>query len=244
MIRNRWLPIAGAALSAAAVTLVQGDARAAASAAEAPGFGLVFQHSSMWGTLGGTLANPVPLALVNPISGDVWVIRDSSRNTVHVRIRAEGLEPGHVYSTIFFGFNDPAACVSPQGPSPCWSFDLLSNPAAEATSFRVAAKIADEKGRLDESLYVRGDEAPSLVVFGSGFVDYGVASLNVALRDQGPAQSDPELLALQLSNPNSNCLQTPLGIGLGNGTYDCSLPQIAIFAAPGGPQPGQPWPRQ
>lgn len=237
MKNSKWLTIAGAALAVAAVAAVP---ERAASAAEAPGFDLSFQQSSMWGTMGRT---PGTFVLVNPIQGDVWVVRDGSRNTVQMRIRAEGLHPGHVYSTIFFGFNNPDACVSPQGPSPCWSFDLFANPAAEATSIWVTAKIADKKGRINESLYVEGD-APPLAVVGSGFIDYGVAHLNVGLRDQGPAQSDPESLEMQLSVPGSNCLTTSLGGGLGNGTYDCFLQQIAILAAPGSPQPGRPWPRQ
>lgn len=245
MKRGRWLSIAGTALSAVALALVQGCSdrgvlaptdppaadRARMSTTDGPAIpdqaGLIFQHSSMY-TFFPTLA------LDPAIPGDVWAIRDTGKNRLHLRIRAEGLEPGHVYSTIFFGFNNAAACVAPVGASPCGPFDLLGNPAAEATTVWVTAKIADDRGRLRESFYVDGDEPP-IVVNGSGFIDYAIAQVSVSLRDQGPAQSDPALLEMQLSVPGSNCLTTSMGGGLGNGTYFCNVPQIAVLRAPASP---------
>lgn len=125
------------------------------------------------------------------------------------QISTSGLAPGHVATMWWVIFNHPEFCAA----TICTPADL-NNPLVDGALQFGGGIIVGAGGRADFSGYLaEGDNAgfylnpafPNMPNPSPGVVDATSVQIHMAVRDHGPASTDPAVLALQLTTFPGGC---------------------------------------
>ena len=124
-------------------------------------------------------------------------------------ISTSGLTPGHVITMWWVIYNNPEFCAAPSCAPPD-----LNNPAVNGALQFGGGTIADAGGRVNFMGYLAvGDNAgfylnpafPNMPSPAAGIVDAKKAQIHLAIRSHGMPNSDPAILAQQLSSFPGGC---------------------------------------
>ena len=156
-------------------------------------------------------------------------------NGISVAFDTSNLPVGHVVTLWAYTFNDPIHCndngcnvddmfINAMTPPLFTNPDgTVGRPGTDFSLMGLGGHIIDDSGsQLFVGSIMKGT-APQ-VVFGNGLNDPMNAEIHFALRDHGPASSDPATLDMQLNVGNGGCLNFG-----GSGDYPCVDFQLALM---------------
>lgn len=137
------------------------------------------------------------------IDGTSSVIRH--KDSVAFNFDARNLLPGHAYTLWIMHFDKPLKCLN---PCKCNLNDFVNDEVQSGAIGGMAGRVSDAYGQVSMSNVVKYGAVPSnpdQILVAPGEIVSERSHFLLALRDHGPASSDPVILQEQLSGWSGGC---------------------------------------
>lgn len=158
---------------------------------------------------------------VGSFSGTATLVRNA--RGLWLSGQSDDFVEGHAYTIWSAIFENPGACVDG-----CNAPDL-DLPQAQATQSNFGGFVANADGTFEVHLTRHDDSRETLRGAGRSGIDNPYqAEIHFQFRSHGPAETDPALLAAQISTLGQSC-----------NLPGCQNQGLAVFLSPGAPGQGQ-----